>query len=194
LRIIDFNVCRFLNSGAVIKGNTLQHNMQKKEDLHNFVAGILYTVFTGRDFRYMNNNRPPVARPSDPTAIDGIFKHVTHLDFGMEETLLPQIPELMNRAADLNSDMTVDKFLDELKECAVILGWDIVGFPMKPLAHARRAREEAIKGLAALSEGQLKVEEARKHFLEAMILNPKDEENKRLYQETSDIYERRVLP
>lgn len=188
LRVIDFNVSQILEKklGAEDIAN------RKKQDMRHFMASVLYTVFTGRDFRYQNQGMAPSARPSDPNFVENTFRGVTHLDFGMEETLLPQLTDLINQTMDPASTLTSVEFLDELNKCAAVLGWEETGYPAS--ADASLSHEEILNGLSALREAQRKISEARDHFLTARAHHPNDQESRRLYREASEFYKHRVLP
>lgn len=187
LRIIDFNVSMFLEKESSLSVKALG----KQEDLRNFIKGVLYTVFTGRDFRYQNQNRAPTAAPSDPKAVREKFSLVDHLDFGMQETLLPQLVELMNHSMT-DPKLNAEGLLDGFQNCAAMLGWSSAKYPAS--SESILARKEILIGLSALREAQQKLQEARNHFLEAGLHNPADKEGSRLYLETSAFYQKRVLP
>ncbi len=188
LRVIDFNVSQIFKENI----SAPESASLVRKDMANFVKGVLYTSFTGLDFRYQSQGLAPSARPSDPTNVDKTFGQVNHLDFGMQETLLPQLAALINRAADSSSNMTATEFTDELKKCAAAMGHGRPGYPVTK--DATQSREETLKGLAALRDAQNKLEQARDHFLTARELCPEIEENRRLYKATSEFYNHRVLP
>lgn len=185
LRLIDLNVSRFLTPdlGERVKA------AEKTKDLRYMLMGALYTAFTGRDFRFQH--QAPQPTPSSPHTVEHRFNGLSHLDFSMEEALLPNLGELINEALQPTSEMTVEKFLDRLRQLAATIGWD-AGYPVSE--EARAARREIQQGLSALRRAQENLNQARQHFLSARALNPSDPESERLYREASEFHQRRVLP
>ena len=185
LRLIDLNVSRFLTpdlSGRVKAA-------EKTKDLRYMLMGALYTAFTGRDFRFQHQAPPPP--PSSPHTVEHRFNGLSHLDFSMEEALLPGLGELINETLKPESKITVENFLDRLRQLAATMGWD-AGYPVSE--EARAARREIQQGLSALRQAQENLSKARQHFLSARALNPADPESERLYREAGEFYQRRVLP
>jgi serine/threonine protein kinase len=185
LRLIDLNVSRFLTPdlGERVKA------AEKIKDLRYMLMGALYTAFTGSDFRFQN--QPPQPTPSSPHTVEHRFNGLSHLDFSLYESLLPELGELINETLKQNSGITVEKFLDHLRQLAATLGWE-VGYPVTE--EARAARREIQQGLSALRQAQENLDKARQHFLSARALNPADPESERLYRDASEFYQRRVLP
>ena len=186
LRVIDFNVSMFLDKTASASSKELG----KRTDLQNFIKGVLYTAFTGRDVRYQD--QAPIPAPSDPNAVNNKFANITYLDFGMQETLLPQLVTLMNKSLKPDALITAESLLEEFRKCAAVLGWSNIGYLATD--DAVKKRNNILKGLAALREGQQKIQEACEYFLEAELYNTVDKESARLYHETSAFYQNRVLP
>ena len=185
LRLIDLNVSRFLTPdlGARVKA------AEKAKDLRYMLLGALYTAFTGRDFRFQNQLPQPT--PSSPSTFEHRFNGTSRLDFDMEKELLPGLGELINETLKPDSEITVEKFLDRMRQLAAAIGWE-AGYPVSE--EARAARRELQQGLSALRQAQETLDQARQHFLSARALNPADPESERLYSEASEFYQRRVLP
>jgi serine/threonine protein kinase len=188
LRIIDLNVSRPLGpetsspAKAVAKGKDLQH----------MLSGVLYTAFTGRDFRFQDQAQAPQPTPSAPKMVEVRFNGTSALDFHVEETLLPAIDREINRfMAAKPSSINAEALLDCLRRIASEIGWE-VGYPVTE--QARQARSEIQKGLAALRQAQAEISKARQHFLQARAINPADRESERLHRESSEFYRQRVLP
>lgn len=187
LRVIDFNVSQFLDPKIGTQAKTIEF----QKDLRNMAAGVLYTIFTGRDFRYQGLHSGPMANPSDPSALEKKFS-VASLDFGMEENLLPSLPPLINRPLNLKAPITSEQFLKGLCECAAQSGREGLGFNVDE-SH-RKARQEVLKGLAELEKAQEALRRARRHFEAAVTQAPIDQDCKRLYRETTEFLKHRVLP
>lgn len=186
LRIIDLNVSRRLNADLGAE----ECAAEKRKDVRYLILGVLYTAFTGHDFRFQD--QAPQASPSAPDALEMRFNGITHLDFGMEDTLLPALPELVNYFVSSSSvDLTAYALLDGLRKAAALIGWE-AGYAASE--EARAARDEIQQGLAALRQAQAGIVKAREHFLRARTLNPADRESERLYHGASEFYQRRVLP
>jgi len=193
LRVLDFNVSRILGQEKGFAGTKkAAKEPEKRKDLHHFVAGILYTVFTGQDGRYQTGEAA-VAAPSAPNAVNERFQRITHLDFGKDNSLLPDLVALMNQVVSTTAaKMTAESLLEELSKCAAKLGWDDVGYLTNE--GARTARGEVRQGLAALRDAQTSIQKARDHFLQARSHNSEDGDSERLYREASEFYGHRVLP
>lgn len=186
LRLIDFNVSRRLeaNLSGPVKA------AEKGQDLRHLAASVLYTVFTGRDFRY--HDQAPRARASDPESVVKRYDGVRQLDFSMDNTLPPALCELLNAFTAANAfDLTADSLLLGLQNLAATIGWEVA----QPASEAARgARMEIQQGLAALRSAQEEIEKAREHFLRAHTMNPADKESERLYREAGQFHSHRVLP
>jgi len=185
LRLIDLNVSRFLTPDLGERVNAAE----KIKDLRYMLMGVLYIAFTGRDFRFQNQRPQPA--PSSPGTFEHRFNGMSHLDFSGEVDLLPDLGDLINETLKPTSEITVEKFLDHLRQLAATMGWE-VGYPVTE--EARAARREIQQGLLALRQAQETLHQARQHFLSARALNPADPESERLYREASEFYQRRVLP
>jgi hypothetical protein len=191
LRIIDLNVSRFLGPSLGAEARAAE----KRKDLQHLVAGALYTVFTGRDFRYQD--RLPHAVPSSPQAVAERFRAIKRLDFGMDDTLLPELCELLNQFAvgappSAAGQHTAEALLEGLRRLAAGLGWEEMGYPVSE--EARAARQEIQQGLAELHQAQAIIDRARQRFLKAHTLNPLERDSERLYQDAGEFYQHRVLP
>lgn len=184
LRLIDLNVSRFLISdlGERVKA------AEKIKDLRYMLMGVLYTVFTGRDFRFQNQSPQPT--PSSPHTIEHRFNGLSRLDFSTNRSPL-ELGELINDALKPSSGITVEDFLDRLRQLAATMGWD-AGYPVSE--EARAARHDIQQGLLALRQAQENLSKAREHFLAAHASNPTDSESERLYREADEFYQHRVLP
>lgn len=186
LRVIDLNVSRFLGSDL----SPEVRQAEKHKDLRQLAAGVLYTVFTGRDFRYQD--QAPQAAPSDPDRVEARFNGTVRVDFGREDPLLAALGRLLSEfvAGDASS-ASAAALLERLRQLAAVIGWD-VGYPVSD--ESRAARREMQQGLAALKRAQADIEKARQHFLQASALNPNDRDGERLYREATDFLRQRPLP
>ncbi len=186
LRIIDLNISRRLSPDMSVEAKAAE----KSKDLRHLVVGVLYTVFTGRDFRFRDGSLE--AAPSMPNTVEQRFVGAGRLDFGENDYLMPDLCDLLNRFADPQAaDLTAEALLNDLRHLAARLGWD-AGPPTSD--DARAARGEIHKGLAALRQAQAGVNAARQHFLNANALNPDDRDSERLYRDAGEFYQHRVLP
>jgi hypothetical protein len=187
LRLIDFNVSQTIDALSQTEKESL-----KRTDMRHFMAGVLYTVFTGLDFKMQSPGSRVIANPSDPTAVTSKFAGVTHLDFGMEPELLTPLVRLIQHTYSLEAQTTAAEFLTELRRCAALAGLD--GPSPQVKEHDRRARLEVQAGLAKLHDAQRLLEEARQHFLNATSHQPSDQDCLRLYRQSSEFYAQRLLP
>ena len=187
LRIIDLNVSRFLDPGW----SNDRRATDKGRDLQYMLSGVAYTALTGRDFRF--TGQAPQPSPSAPKMVEMRFNGITQLDFSVDETLLPDIPEVINRILGAPpGTLTAPALLDQAYRLAARLGHVAPGYPATEAAQAARA--ELLKGLAALQQAQAAIAQARIHFLQAHTFHPEDKESERLYRAASEFYRARVLP
>jgi serine/threonine protein kinase len=193
IKIIDLNVSKQLSDSL----DAETKKFEKTKDMQNFMMGVLYTVFTGYDFRYNVNalNKRPFADPSHPNAVKKRYENVRSqgiLDFAMEETLLPELVELINSVMLNEKYISAEKFLLGLKKCASIIGWnkgeEVVS------SEAAQARKLRLSGIKSLYEAQERLNDAKKLFLEANKHNPEDDEARRLYLKCCEFFKHRVLP
>jgi hypothetical protein len=188
LRIIDLNVSRLLGPEV----NPAARAVAKGKDLQHMLSGVLYTAFTGRDFRFQDQAQAPQPTPSAPKMVEVRFNGTNSLDFRVEDTLLPAIGQELNHfMAAKPSSINAEGLLDCLRKIAAEIGWE-TGYPASESASLARA--EIQKGLAALRRAQADINAARQHFLQARAINAADRESERLYQEASAFYRQRVLP
>lgn len=186
LRLIDLNVSRLLSADLSVEARAFE----KRKDLRHLAAGVLYTVFTGRDFRFQGT--PPQAEPSDPLSVDRRFKGPAHLAFGVDDAILPELCDLLQECAGPGSDdPTANSVLDRLRQIAAQIGWEL-GYPVADAAC--KARREIQQALATLRHAQAGIKKARQHLLVARSLNPADPDTERLSREADEFYLHRVLP
>ncbi len=186
LRLIDLNVSRLLS----LELNDLSRATQKGKDLQHMLSGVVYTAFTGRDFRFQD--QAPQPTPSAPKMVEVRFNGNVALDFGFEDTLLPSLTHEITRVMSAApAEASAEALLDSLRRAAAEIGWE-TGYPAAE--NARAARVELQKGALALRRAQAEIDKARQHFLQARALNPEDRESERLYREASEFYRSRVLP
>jgi serine/threonine protein kinase len=188
LRLIDLNVSHLMGPETSEAISALARG----KDLQYMLSGVLYTAFTGRDFRFQDQAQAPQPTPSAPKMVEVRFNGTNALDFSSEETLLPTIDQEFNRfMAAKPTTINAEGLLDSLQKIAAEIGWEI-GY--SATEDARLARNEIQEGLTALRQAQAEINKARQHFLHARAINPADRESERLYREASDFYRRRVLP
>lgn len=189
LRIIDLNVSRRLDD-SLSPASVAQ---AKRYDVHHMIVGVLYTVFSGRDYRFLQQGAPKVV-PMSPATVDQRFAGVSALDFGMAEGLNPAVIDLLTQYV-LSDDagLSAASFLTDLSEVAATCGVSLNANADLPLNTVNAAYHTA-EGLSALREAQAKIEQARQHFMNAHMLNAADSDSERLYREASEFFRHRILP
>ncbi len=187
LRVIDFNVSNIFEANA----NPASVVQEKRKDIKYFMAGILFTVFTGRDARYQHESSAPSAAPSDPVGTQRRFDGITSLDFGMEEWLLPSLTQLIQQGMDTTQPMEIGAFIKGLKSCSTLLGWNKHDHEKQ---HLCEARQKLLEGLDALREAQEKLEQARDCFNSLAGTPDFDQDYYRLYERTTEFLNHKILP
>lgn len=186
LRVIDLNSSRMLNGAT---GDDQQFSM----DVHNLCVGILYPLFTGLSPQ-KTALRP---QPSGMAEVEGRYRDVTTLDFGVEPGLSVALQELLQAGAAIEIQ-TVDEFLGGLQEVAALHGWDFPGEVGSPTPVSRMARDNMRQGLRKMRQGQEALREARDLFREAAVqdgITPDlEDELRRLVKAANDMLNNRVIP
>lgn len=186
LRVIDLNSSRLLNG-------TVGDEQQFRMDIHNLCVGILYPLFTGLSPQ-KTALRP---QPSGMAEVEGRYRDVTTLDFGIEPSLSVALQELLQAGAAIEIE-TADDFLSGLQEVAALHGWDFPNAPESPSPVSRMARDNMRQGLRKIRQGQDAIREARDLFREAAIqdgITPDlEDELRRLVKAANDMLNNRVIP
>ncbi|GAB4571391.1 MAG: hypothetical protein Kow0077_08020 [Anaerolineae bacterium] len=185
LRIIDWN------SSRMVEGSSSRTAQLFQTDIHDFIVGILYPVFTGLS----PQKGTLAAQPAAPNAVDRRYANINTLDFGVEPTLSFGLRELLQRGAARGFG-SVEEFVDELQTVAGRFGWS---FPHRPASDALvQARARMRDSLSKLRAGQDAIREARNILLEAAITDgindDTEQEIRRLLGAINDMLARRVIP
>lgn len=184
LNIIDLNSSRLLDNGVGQEQNLML-------DIHNLCVGILYPIFTGLSPQ-KSSLRP---QPGGLSEMEDRYREISHLDFGVEPTLSPELQTLLQRGAAMQIT-TIDQFINELNQVCALHGWDFPRQSTNPVD--RLARDHMRGGLRKLREGQEALREARDLFRDAAILDgitpDLEEELRRLIKAVGDMLNHRVIP
>jgi serine/threonine protein kinase len=188
LRVIDLN-----SSRALTTPNETDDAQYFRMDVHNLCVGILYPLFTGLSPQ-KGALRP---QPSGMAEVEGRYRDVTALDFGVEPTLSAALQALLQEGAAMNI-ASADDFLDGLREVAVLHGWDFPDAHTSPSPASRVAREGLRQGLRKLRDGQEAIRQARDLFREAAIQDgiteDLEDELRRLVKAANELLNTRVIP
>lgn len=184
LRIIDFNSSRRL------LGNTNESNEYIK-DIHNLCVGVLYPVFTGMSPQ-KTTLRP---QPGGQETVDSRYDDIDQLDFVMEPLLSDAVAALLQRGAS-QQIATVQDFIASLQSVGALHGRDFPTAFSNPAS--RQARDQVVRGLRNLREGETKIREARDLFREALILDglteDLEDELRRLVKQVNEMLNHRAIP
>lgn len=185
LRIIDWN------SSRQIDGTSNQTAKMYATDIHDFLVGIMYPVFTGLS----PQKGQLTAQPGAPAAVNQRYAGVTHLDFGVEPTLSPALRDLLQKGA-VQGFNSIEAFTDELQDVAGLFGWS---FPHRPAPDALvQSRVQLQSGLEKLRIGQDAIREARDLLRDAAIIDAINEDTegeiRRLLGAINDMLAQRVIP
>lgn len=107
MHVIDFNVSRLLSDTYSLE----EKKLEKRRDIRNAVIGVLFTIFTGQDFRYHNSTQLPP--PHDPYSIDTKFA-APAIDFGVQSSLSSDLVNILNEAASTDSRLTASDLVRTL--------------------------------------------------------------------------------
>jgi len=189
LCIIDWNSSRMLCAADDPQDDP---DHLKREDIRNFVVGVMYVIFTGLSAQ----GHAVQESPSHRDAIAQRYQ-VRTLDFGMEPSLPQSLIDLM-QSATRGEYQDIKQFKQDLEECAQECGWPPRSQRYR-VTPPMRAREEMRKGLAALRQAQQKIQEARESFMEIegdpeVAGSPLEVEAKRLTALTNTFLKHRVIP
>ncbi len=185
LRIIDWN------SSRQIDGTSNQTARMFQTDIHDFLVGVMYPVFTGLS----PQKGQLTAQPGAPSAVNQRYAGVTHLDFGVEPTLSPALRDLLQKGA-ARGFASIEAFEEELQTVAGLFGWS---FPHRPAPDALvQSRARLRGGLDKLRAGQSAIREARDLLRDAAIVDSINEDTeqeiRRLLGAINDMLARRVIP
>jgi serine/threonine protein kinase len=184
LCVIDWNSSKALTDDY---HQDLDPEKEKRDDIRNFVLGVMYTLFTGMPFQ----GERIVAQPTRGDRIEARYQDAPALDFLLEPTLANSLQEIME-AGYHGAYTNAGDFLQNLKTCAREHGWPVDG--RRPSGSAARMRKEIRAGLRALRGAQLQLQYARERFMAACQANPNDQEAQRLLKETQDFFDHRAIP
>lgn len=184
LQVIDFNSSKQLNGGT-------NNRQEYIKDLHNMCVGILYPIFTGMSPQ--KTALRPQAGGLD--VVNQRYADITELDFIMEPSLSPALQALLNRGAAQQIETTID-FTRQLQKVAAQLGRDFPDTYTSPAS--RQARDNMLKGLRNLRQGEKLMRESRDLFREALVLEgiteDIEDELRRLVKAVNDMLSERVIP
>lgn len=183
LCVIDWNSSKILPRNS----KSGEAEAQKKQDIRNFVIGVMYPVFTG----VPAEGHAFVERPSNRQDIAGRYQAVRELDFGMEPSLDTSLIDIMQKGSNWQYQ-NIEQYLSDLRNCAKAYGWINPGESSSP--HITKSREFVQRGLAELREAQSKAEQARKSFLLAAERDGDNQEVRRLIELTRTFLDHRVIP